>query len=145
MNIYTQELSLMIYQSDYLRLEFMPEEKLMKMQWLDRSCSMSDKTFKQEFLKYAALVKKHRPSKLLFNTGTSSFTINPKMQAWLNDKVFPVTYNAGLRTVAFIVSRVFITQLSLEQTVEEEQGRAKHKMVRFFGDINEAMAFLRFS
>jgi hypothetical protein len=68
------------------------------------------------------------------------FMVTPAVQEWTNMEVFANTFKAGLRKVAILASGDIITQLSAEQTFDEEI--AKRKQNRFFDKEETALAWL---
>ncbi len=81
-------------------------------------------------LEYAAQVEKYKPKRLIVDSQMFFFPITPDMQDWTNNTIFPRVLAAGLRKVAIILTPDIISQMALEQTMEENV--ALQFQIRYF-------------
>jgi hypothetical protein len=126
---------MIIYESKFMQLDFIIEHQLVEMNWLEGTSTMGDDDYKQEFLNYLEVIKVHRPQRIIGDSRKLDFGITPDLQEWTNQTVFPVALEMGLNKVALVLNNDLITQLSIEQTMEEVEGV---KFITSYFDDKEA-------
>ncbi|NJL12043.1 MAG: hypothetical protein HC913_02895 [Microscillaceae bacterium] len=102
---------------------------------------MSEEEYKKVVLRYVEEVERTHPRFVLLDTRQAYFTINPDLQAWVSNTVRMAYEKVGLRKRAFLMSKDFIVQLSVEQIVEEGEGKIRANQ-RFFSEHQEALNWL---
>ncbi|MCS7019399.1 MAG: hypothetical protein RMJ87_08990 [Cytophagales bacterium] len=108
-----------VYQSKYLTLEVIPEQKFMQVSWSPATAQMTDEIFKAELTRYAEVAEQYRPEKCLIDTSVFGMTIVPETQEWVQANIHSRSLKAGIKKFAYIVSQDIFAQLSIEQTMEE--------------------------
>ncbi|TAE00569.1 MAG: hypothetical protein EAZ97_05530 [Bacteroidetes bacterium] len=129
-----------VYNSKYLHLAFFADQELIEMTWLPLTDKMKPEEYKQEFLNYLDIILKFRPKKIIPDTRDMFFLIDPELQEWTNQTIFPPSLEMGLNKAAFVISQEMIAQLSIEQTMEEYEG--VKFITRYFDDKEEAKAWV---
>jgi hypothetical protein len=129
-----------VYKSNYQTINFFEEKKLLQKEWYPVTEEMSSATFQSEVEKIAELAEKHKAEKFHDNTSNFAFPISPELQTWVNESIFPRFIKAGLKKYAIIVSKEMIAQLSIEQTMEEDN--ASSFQVRYFDSPSKAQQWL---
>lgn len=129
-----------VYKSKYLSLEFFTETQVIEWTWFPTSSEMKKTEYQQETLNYVDIVLKYKPKKVLGDIRNMFFPIGPELQEWTNQTIFPPILEIGLKTVAFVASEEIITQLSTQQTMEEEEG--SKFTTRYFNTKEEAKEWL---
>ncbi len=92
------------------------------MTWRENTGEMTLDDFKQESLNCLALTRQLRPHKMMVDSREMFFPVVPELQDWLNENVFRVNLELGLNISAFVMSKEEITQMSIEQTMDEQEG-----------------------
>ena len=82
---------------------------------------MKTEDFKKEMHLFAELCEKHKPKRELVHLFDMKYTISPEVQEWMNNEIFP-KYENIIKRMAFLLPTEFITQIAVEQTMEEEVG-----------------------
>ncbi len=129
-----------VYKSEYLHLAFFAEYALIEMTWLPSTEKMTEQEYKQEFLNYLDIILKLRPKKIIPDTRNMFFAIAPELQEWTNQTIFPPSLEMGLNKAAFVISQEMISQLSIEQTMQEQEG--VKFVTRYFGSKEEAKEWI---
>jgi hypothetical protein len=124
-----------IYQSPYLIIEHFPENSLFIMTWQENTSEMTINDFKQESLNCLDLTYKLRPQKMMVDSREMFFPVVPELQDWLNENVLRANLELGLNISAFVMSLEEITQMSIEQAMDEQEGV---KFQNAFFDTREA-------
>ncbi len=106
-----------IYKSDYKTTHYNESTKVMINRWTE--AEMNSTIFQQEILAWVELVEKYHPKGMVANTKKFTYLITVDQQDWTNNVVFPRLIAAGMRRFAIIVNEDIMTQLALEQTMEE--------------------------
>ena len=82
----------------------------------------------------------HKPTFQLVDYLNFFKPIPVNMQKWINENLLAPSYEAGLKKVAFIISRDFYAQVSLEQLMLEKEG--KKFRIKYFGNETDAEKWL---
>lgn len=112
-----------VYKSKYLVLNYYEIDNYIEMIWLPETFYMNAEDYKKEFRKYVEIITQYKPKAVLPDTIDMKFTISPKLQEWTNKHIFTFSLSIGLDKAAFVVSEDFISQLSIEQTMDENEGK----------------------
>ncbi len=108
-----------LIKNKYQNLSFLSKKQLFEWIWTKETLFMSEDEFKKETLLYAEKVLEHKPKYLFINTIDMEFVIDPPMQLWYTQNVAFKTAQAGVKKIAFLVSRDIFVQMSVKQTEEE--------------------------
>lgn len=102
--------------------------------------SISDEDYQKDLLLWRDVILEHQPKFQLVDMRHNNYTISPEMQAWINGSLMAPARKAGMKKVAFLVSEDLFAQVSIEQSMEEEEG--KQFQTFYFEEENEAMEWL---
>lgn len=127
------------YKSDYLTITY--DSPLMVLDWTEKTFDMSSDEYKSEMLKYVKALKEYHPEQVLINAQNTRYIISPELQEWANENVIKVAISCGLKRTAILVSEDYISQLSIEQTFDEDTRQIVKR--KFFDDENAAIAWLQ--
>jgi len=111
-----------VYESVYWSIYFEEENKLLITVWNQNSARLNKDLYQKEMLEYAAQVETYKPKRLIVDSQKFFFPITPDMQGWTNNTVFPRVLAAGMSKVAIILAPDIISQMGMEQTMEENVG-----------------------
>ncbi len=126
--------------SQFIDFQFDSKSSILTSFW-QTTADMSDEEYKKIVLQYVAQVQKHRPRFSLLDAREAAYTVHPTMQEWVNETIKPIYRTGGLEKTAFVMSKHFIAQLSIEQVVDEATDES-HKKRRFFDSIEKAKQWL---
>lgn len=128
------------YTSTFQDIHIDESLKLLQKKWTGATADMSEETFKSEVEKIAQLAEQYHIEKFHDDTTNFYFVIMPRLQTWVNEQIFPRFINAGLRKYAIVVSEEMIAQLSIEQTMEEDN--TNNFQVCYFDSAEKAKKWL---
>lgn len=128
------------FEHEFFIIETTPEHDLIKKTWHNTN-RMSDKTFRQAMLNYIAIHETNPSEKILVDSKKFFMPVSVSTQKWIDDTIAPRQVALGLRYMAFVYSNKYISQLSIEQAVDEQTERPF--IVRFFDDTDEAINWLK--
>ncbi|WP_338759374.1 hypothetical protein WAF17_11600 [Bernardetia sp. ABR2-2B] len=126
-----------IYKSDYQTINFDESKSLLSKSWTSKTEDLETDTFRKEVNKIAECAEEQNAKYILDDTRSFAFTITIELQSWVDNEVFPRFIAAGLKKYAIIVSKEFIAQLSIEQTMEGDKGTQTFE-VQYFDNTEEA-------
>lgn len=129
------------YKSTFQTIRVYEDLKLLAKEWTTDTEYMSEQKFKEEVEKIAEVAEKYKVEKFHDNTTNFLFPISPELQTWVNESIFTRFIAAGLRKYALIVSKEMIAQLSIEQTMEEDN--ASNFQVKYFDSPEKASEWLQ--
>ena len=110
-----------VYKSKYYELHFFPETEILETIALPTTERMTAGEFQQDCLNQVEIMLKYRPKKNLYDTRNMYFPVTPDLQDWLNETIFPVLIQIELTISAIVMSQEMISQLSIEQTMNEPE------------------------
>lgn len=128
-----------IYQSPYGEYHYNPEHELLETTCFATTVKMSDTDYKIEQLFYVDLLRKYKTKRLLLNALEFMFPITPEIQEWNAENIAKKEVELGLQKQAIVVSKDFISQISIEQAIEEEQGEI---LTAYFDNVQDARNWL---
>lgn len=96
--------------------------------------------FKRELQDFIGLVEEYRPVKILWNLQEFDVAIEPSLQAWIDSNINAKEVELGVKKEAFLMPEEFITQISVEQTMDEEN--AEKIECEFFKHNDDAISWL---
>lgn len=130
------------YCSIYLDLDL----NLFEQYWHSESSDMEEEDYKEPHLimRNHLLGKAYAPHLFFLDNRLNFFVISPELQQWhaknISTKIAETLPNPELLKVAIVVSEDFISQLSIEQTLEEHATTGE--ISRYFEDEHEAREWL---
>lgn len=68
------------------------------------------------------------------------FAIEPELQKWHNENIFPKVVSLGVKKIAIQLSPDIFAQVSTQQTIEED--KSGEFQSKYFDDQDEAFAWL---
>ena len=122
------------------------EHKLFEQIWLPESEYMTNEDYKATALANAAKGKELglKIDLYLLDNRNFLFVMAPEMQTWqaenVSSKVADYVTDPAALKVAIIMSSDFISQLSIEQAINE--GHSDSESFRYFDDVEEAREWL---
>lgn len=129
-----------IYKNEYWIMLYEKESELLIQFWSSNTENMSAELFKSELINYLEIVKEYQPKRLLSYSPDFFYPISPKEQEWIDKNIIPPTFSLGLRYVAVVIPQEFISNLSVQQTMEEPE--ASKLVTRYFDNEEDAKKWL---
>lgn len=117
------------YENNFIRIKYLPEKKYIEEVWKDFGEDEEIKTAKNK------LTEMFRSTKA--NAYLSDLTgfkgASPEVQLWVRDIWFPEAYNAGLRTIAFLVMEDVFANFSVETAISGDYAKkiTLHKFLTY--------------
>lgn len=129
-----------LFENNYLKVLFDASNALVEQRWLSATENMNDAEFRATISEYGKQLEAKRPDKVLVNVVDLNFAVMPETQNWVDENINSIGVKIGLKAVAMLMPKELIAQLSVEQTMEEEQGKALH--TRVFSNRQAALDWL---
>jgi len=95
--------------------------RIVKNEWSTDTIDMNWEEFKTELLTLKEIVVNNNTYGILGDTSGLRYGILPEQQDWIAQNYFPEVIAAGLKKYGIIVSTDLVTELSVEQTIDENQ------------------------
>ncbi len=130
-----------IYRNKYVKFIYDAKNLSINYYWSAETEYMSDEEYKKVMLIGIDYVKKFNPKNLLADQTNYKFIVTPDLQSWNAKETLPEIFKIGIVKYAIIESDDFITMLSMEQTMEEDQNK-KYKIM-FFNNEKEAKEWFK--
>lgn len=125
-----------LHENAFVRFELHPDAKRLEIHWL-QSDTLTEEDLKDIMRHQVAFIHEHKLEGFLVDIRNFTFTIVPALQEWVNEEV--LSKMTTVKRHSFIVTDDFFAQVSVEQTMEQqEDSRMK---TRYFSDLTEARAW----
>ncbi|MBN1251550.1 MAG: STAS/SEC14 domain-containing protein [Bacteroidales bacterium] len=99
-----------------------------------------DETFKELILEWISQIKIYKPEKQLIDYSNYDYYISDEMQIWINENLIKPAYLAGMKKVAFVLSRNYYSQVSIEETMKKKEAALFE--IEYFDDFEKAEEWL---
>ena len=131
-----------IYTGQYLLVDKLAisDRIILKAYWKNDHYNMTDEEYRDEVKSLIELVQEKKPKRMLGDMKNFTFPIDPETQIWLNENLFETYIKQGIDKLALILSNDLFSQISIEQTVEEEATFAFE--TKYFNNLDEAYSWL---
>lgn len=130
-----------IYKSDYCEYIFHSEMNLLIGRWFNTD-HMTQDTFKNELLNGELFsIKEYKPKVYLVDTSSFQLPIAPDTQQWMVENISVNYAKYGVKKIAFLSSKSFVVQLSIQQSNGESVDREVEK--KHFNNEEEALNWLK--
>lgn len=127
----------------YIRFEYDPANRMLISVW-NTTADMSDEDYRAVAMAYRRACEQYCPRLSLVDSRNAAYMIPLETQEWLNQNVYPQCVAAGVRKLAFLVSKDLFTQVSLELMVSDSEAAVASDTLqqRFFEDWDKARTWL---
>lgn len=117
-------------------INFTEQHNLIEMFWLPETKNISEEEYKREVLNYLEKMLEYKPKKTIPDVRDLSFVVSIELQEWVAREIFPPLIEMGLSKVAYVMAQDLVTQLSIEQAMDEGDG--SKFTTCYFGSKEEA-------
>ncbi len=124
---------MVLHKSKYVEIIHEKDNSLIIDKFLSETSEMTTDEFKKEMQIFAEMCEKHKPERELVHLLDMKYIIVPDVQEWMNNEIFP-KYENIIKRMAFLVSTELASQMSVEQTMDEEVGQ---KFIQQYFDSEE--------
>lgn len=128
----------------FLSIQHNEHSQTVEIKWFPETSEMTDGEYKEILDSLASLVENHRIVKWLGDTRSFAFTIAPHLQEWTALNFNSRLLKSGLKKMALIIPEEFISNLAVQQTVEEMEalGKENQFVTRYFDNLTDAKKWL---
>ena len=130
----------LLLDSKYCQTYWSEEESILYILWKKSTANMRQDQFKTHLHEFASFVQRHQVANIFVDTTSCHFTIGIGLQKWHDDIIVPKYLEGGLKKMAFLTAKDFYSQVSHEQTFQEEKSQAL--LVHFFDSAYKAKEWL---
>ncbi|MCC5945614.1 MAG: hypothetical protein JJT94_11820 [Bernardetiaceae bacterium] len=131
---------MILHENKYVKIVLDQDAMILKVIWSEATEDMEDKDFREGLIRYAEMVELYKPAKVLVNTKVFKMAIPPDTQEWVDTYIQPRALQAGVKYFAYIVSEDLFSQVSIEQTMEENT--AQNFTTQYFESEDTAVTWL---
>ncbi len=125
-----------IYQDDNL-----PNTLVFK--WLSSTANADTKTFLNEIVLAAKIIKQIKPQNILLLSNDLKFVITPSIQERINQILLPVYLQNNVKKLAVVLPQNMLLKIAVETTVDYQ--KPSHKFItKYFSSEKEAAMWLMY-
>ncbi len=135
-------MSTVLYKSDYLTIEYYPEDKIMTTVWNVDSLDFTLDDFYKEIVHYIDSLQGKEVKGFLIDTRNYDFPMTDDVNTWLSENITPAMIKAGVEKTAYVMPKEFVSRLGIELLIDKVN--AKGGIVRkVFEDFDQAFEWLK--
>ncbi len=108
-----------LYKNVFFSLTFDQANSILIYVGFAQSMFMTDDETKAGFLKSCEFMEQYRPDYYLSDTRQQKLVLDPDMQEWIAQHVYPRWHRAGLKKLAVVIPEEMVANISLHQAVDE--------------------------
>jgi len=101
---------------------------------------MQENDYKEEAVEWLKIIQSEKPKFQLVDDRNMKFVINVKLQDWINENLIAPAVKASIRKTAFIVTNEIFSQVSIEQTLDDNKERVLQ--INYFENEKDAKDWL---
>lgn len=128
-----------LHHTNYFLISFDKSLDLVHYSFYKTTSTMTKEEYILELKAFIDVVKKYQPAFVLGNMVDFGFIITPDIQTWINENLFSVYAQIGLKKIALLLSNELFSQVSIQQTIEEDENAPFS--VAYFENEQEAIAW----
>lgn len=129
-----------LHHDKYFHLAWDVQNSLFYFYFTEYSVQMSQQEYMHELEIYISFLKIYHPKGAWGNMVNFRYAIAPDTQEWINEHIFSLYATLGFAKLALLSSKDYISNLSLEQTMECDTTNAF--VTKFFTNEKEAKYWL---
>ena len=114
-----------VFINDFVTASYNNRQALLSLDWNLDTTFLKPLKFKDTLMKVTERVEKLDVKRLLINTSSFDFVIDPRMQEWLSAEFNQRFAKAGLEKMAIVLPEAVFVQVAIEQTVQEVKKKAE--------------------
>ena len=130
---------MIIFESTYQTISL--NNNVLVQTWKEDSKNMNGEIFKTEMVKLGEAFDSKQPEFVLINMLKFTFAVAPDVQDWVNKNVNSKLIEYKTKKLGFIVSSDLFTKISVEQTLEENEGAQLTN--KYFENETDALEWLK--
>lgn len=128
------------YESNFIAISYQEEDAIVTGVWKEATKTLDDEAFKNDMLAWLKAVQAHQPVNIMAQAREYYHSITPELQLWVNEHILANYLEAGVKKLAFVVPSDLFAQVSIEQTIDEQQQTFQ---VKYFEDEQKAKDWLK--
>jgi hypothetical protein len=132
--------SMRVYDNQFMLIDFFEDRNYFKVIRRGYDDEYSEERYKELMLEWREKIEFYKPEVQLIDYMNFYKPVPLYMQKWIGENLLAPAFKAGLSKVAFIISRDFYAQVSVEQIMLNDEG--KKFIVRYFDNEAEGEKWL---
>lgn len=130
-----------VYESDFFKIEFDEEKKIIKSFWKEKNSKITDEQIKKEIEKATAIITEYKPLSIITDDRSRTFVYSVEIQQWVGLTLSKACVKAGIKKFAVLLPKEIVAKMSTEQVAEEQTG-VRHYALNMFSDEDKALDWL---
>jgi len=125
-----------VFKNEYITIFHNKDANITTSKWSTKTINMDEDDFKKSHLAIVDAITDSRSKAVIGDAREFAFSIVPDVQHWVLYETFPLMIAAGLKKIAMIVSPDVFSQVSVEQSLAENE--SSPLIIKYFEDKEEA-------
>jgi hypothetical protein len=129
-----------VYDNQFITIDFFENRKYIKVVRRAYDSGYTEERYQELMLEWREQIELYKPEIQLIDYMNFYKPASLYMQKWIADNLLAPAFKNGLRKVAFVISRDFYAQVSVEQIMLKDEG--KKFSIKYFDNEAEGEEWL---
>ncbi len=125
-----------IHDDQFMTVHYDNQANIIKHVWKSTSADLTDDLFKKQLELFTKLIVDRKAKAVAADTRDFLFGLSVEIQEWIVANFFGLIIPAGVKKYALTVSSDMLTQVSIEQVIEDE--KTQSFATKYFDDFDKA-------
>ena len=136
-----------IFKNEFIDASWDASQDFLFIKWFPTTTDMSEDQYTSTILTITEIIQDKGIRKWLGEATEYAYTISNELQEWLSQDINKAWVYAGLEKMAIIVPTDYITQISVQLSIEEiEENQVTQKFdTQYFDELQQALDWLEVS
>ena len=133
-----------ILKNEFIDVSWDASQDFLFIKWFPTTADMTENQYRSTILIITEIIQDKGVKKWLGEATEYAYTISNELQEWLSQDINKAWVYAGLEKMAIIVPTDYITQISVQLSIEEieENQVTQNFTTQYFDDMMEALSWL---
>lgn len=133
-----------ILKNEFIDVSWDASQDFLFIKWFSATDDMTEEQYKSTMLNITEIIQEKGIKYWLGEATEYAYTVSNELQEWLAQDINKAWVYAGLEKMAIIVPTDYITQISVQLSVEElEENHQTHSFkTQYFDEIQQALMWL---
>lgn len=130
----------LIFENEFTKIFVDTENAIYQHSWKGNNRFLTPEEYQGEITRQGDHILQYKPSLMLLNLSEFEFIISPDLQNFVNTTLLDRMSEIGLKKLAIVEGRDFVSALSAKQTFEEHENRTYN--IQYFKEEAAAQQWL---
>ncbi len=119
------------------------DNSILVYRWKETILDLNEEEYKEGFLEALKYLEEYRPVHVIHDSRTQVYPITPELQKWIMNEITPRFKAVGVKKIAYVMPKDFLSKLALEQLVLKLISFKQGIKRMYFDDFDAAVEWMK--